>query len=238
MVDALALRIILPAMGRAGERKIILAHLQSGRDIEIRRRDGADQIRDMGRRGGFRLVGLPHHHPAHKVQHDLVALVAADGAHIGDAGFAVGILLEPDDGGARRQGVARIDRRAELALGVAEIGDGIQRDVGDRPAEHDVEHQDVVDRRLAIADRSREGIRGMQREARAGQADIKRDVARRDGARHGMDDLLPQLKILEEVAWVGLDGHSALTVAGPRRAAPYVRLAERAKSRQSHINHR
>ncbi len=40
----------------------------------------------------------------------------------------------------------------EPAIGIAEIGDGVQRDVGHGLAEDDVEHQQVVERRLVVAD--------------------------------------------------------------------------------------
>ena len=97
-----------------------------------------------------------------------------------------------------------------------------------------MEDQDVVDRRLAVADRLGEGVGGMQRKARTGEAYIQRDVAGRDGARDRMDDLLPQLEVLEEVAWVGLDRHARrplISVApqhtcptGPAQRHPILRL--------------
>ena len=48
--------------------------------------------------------------------------------------------------------VARIDRLEETAVGIAEIGDRIERNVRHRLAEHDMKHQQVVERRVRIAD--------------------------------------------------------------------------------------
>ena len=48
--------------------------------------------------------------------------------------------------------VSRANTGAQkLATGVAEVGDGVERDIRHGLAEHDVEHQEVVDRRFAIA---------------------------------------------------------------------------------------
>ncbi len=49
--------------------------------------------------------------------------------------------------------VAGIDRGQKAAVGIAEIGHGVERNVGHGLAEHDVEHQQVVDRAFRIADR-------------------------------------------------------------------------------------
>ena len=102
--------------------------------------------------------------------------------------------------------VAGIDRREELHAGVAEIGDRIERDVRHGLAEHDVEHQQIVDRRARIADRLGEGVGRLHREARAEQPVVERDVARRDGARRRVADGLAEAEILEEIAGAGL-GH-------------------------------
>ena len=61
----------------------------------------------------------------------------------------VGIFPQPDDFGNRIQGDTRIDGLEKAAIGIAKIGDGIERDVGNGLAEHNVEHQKIVDRRLA-----------------------------------------------------------------------------------------
>ena len=115
-------------------------------------------------------------------------LVAAGRADIDDAGLAVGVLLQADDLGVVDERVAGKDRLQEAAIGIAEIGDGIERDVGHRLAEHDVEDQQIVDRRSGIADSLAEGVRGLHREARPVEGGIERDVAGGQGARRRMED--------------------------------------------------
>ena len=124
----------------------------------------------------------------------------ADRAHEHDAGLAVGIFLQPDHFGDGAERVAGIDRREKAAIGITEIGDRIQRDIRHGLAEHDMEHQQVVDRRARIADRFRKGIRRLNREARAEQPVIDRDIAGRDGARRGMADGLADPEILEKIS--------------------------------------
>ena len=128
--------------------------------------------------------------------------------NIDDAGLAVGILLEANHRRAGAERVARKDRRAEATVRVTQVGDGVERDVRHRLAEHDVEHQQVVDRRPLEPERARELVGGMKGEAAAGEADIERDVALRHGARRRVPDLLAEPEILEEVAGIGL--HAAI----------------------------
>ena len=120
----------------------------------------------MGLGRGRGRVALSHHHPADIVDDRLAALVEPLRAHIDDAALPVRVLLEADhlgDGGER---VAGKDRLQEPAIGVAEIGDRVERDVGDGLAEHDMEGEQIVDRACGIADGAREGLRALRREAR------------------------------------------------------------------------
>ena len=155
-----------------------------------------------GRRRRF--VAFAHHHPADIFEHRRAVLLVAGGAHIDDAGLAARIFLQADDLGERAERVAGIDRAAEIAAGIAEIGDGVERDVGDGLAEHDVKHQEIVDRRARIADRLGELVRRLHRKARPEQAVIERDIAGGHGARRGVTDHLADAEILEEIAGTGL----------------------------------
>ena len=177
-----------------------------------------------GRRRRF--VAFAHHHPAHIFEHRRVVPVSG-GAHIDDAGLAAGIFLQPDDLGQRGERVARDKPGAEVTAGIAEIGDGIERDVGHGLAEHEVEDEEIVDRRARIADRLGEGVGGLHREARAEQAGIERDVAGRHRARRGVADHLADAEILEKIAGAVLR-HFAIplprnsrTPAFPGRFIPY-----------------
>ena len=62
-----------------------------------------------------------------------------------------------------------IDQAQEAPVGVAEIGHGVERDVGHGLAEHEMECQQVLDRRRRQAVRPCERIRAVLQEARAGQ---------------------------------------------------------------------
>ncbi len=155
----------------------------------------------MGRRAG---LALAHQNPARIAQHDLVALVAADRADIDDAGIARRGLLQPDHLRGRRERVARIDRLEEAPIGIAEIGDGIERNVRHRLAEDDVKDEQVVDRRRGIADRAGEGVRGLHGETRAVERRIERRIPGPHRARRRMDDGVAEVEILEEAAGTGL----------------------------------
>src|SRR6516165_1267183 len=105
---------------------------------------------------------------------------------------------------ARRYRTSRSTPSPISAGGIAEIGDGVERDVRYRLAKHDVEDEEVIDRRARIADRTREDIRGLHGKTRAKQAIVERDVADRDGARNGMLDHLADVEVFEKVAAAGL----------------------------------
>src|SRR6266571_2857025 len=67
-----------------------------------------------------------------------------------------------------------IESRCNLVLGlfhgyavdIAEIGNRVERDVRYGLAEHDVEDEEIIDRRAWIADRTREDIRGLHGKTR------------------------------------------------------------------------
>jgi hypothetical protein len=88
-----------------------------------------------------RLVALANHDPADIFEHRRAVLIVAGGPHINDAGLAARILLKPDDLGLCGERIAGIDRLAEAAIGVPQIGDRIEGDVRHRFAEHDVKDQ-------------------------------------------------------------------------------------------------
>ena len=167
MVDALARLVILPAMRRAGRDIVVAAKLQPRRHDQVGRHHRRRGLRH-DRRADRRLrIALVHHHPAHIVEHHLALLVGAGRAHPDDAARLVGILAQAQHRRMRRQRVAGIDRHAPAELGIAEIGHGIERDVVHGLADHDMEHQQVVERRARQADRTRELVRRIYGEARA-----------------------------------------------------------------------
>src|SRR5665811_1095801 len=99
--------------------------------------------------------------------------------------------------------VARIDGFEETAIGIAEIGHRIERDVWHRFAEHHVKHQKIVERRAWIADATREGVGRLDGEAAPEQPIVKRHVAGADRARRGMADFKAEAEILEEISRTG-----------------------------------
>src|SRR5215468_960575 len=151
-----------------------------------------------------RLVALSHHDPAYVFEHLTAVRLATGRAHEDDAGLAARILLEPNDFGLGIKSVSGIDRRENAAGGIAEIGDGVERDVRYRLAEHDVEDEEIIDRRARIADRTCEDIRGLHGKTRTEQAIVERDVPDRDGARNGMLNHLADVEVFEKVTVAGL----------------------------------
>ena len=199
--------IIAELVPAAGEREVVARNVERRAGLAQHFRiEHRRQARHMvaGRGRGF--VALSHHHPAHVFEHRAAVLFGARRAHIDDAGLAVGIFLQPDDFRKRAQRVARIERRAEIASGIAEIGDRIERDVGHGLAEHDVKHQQIVDRRARIADRLREFVRRLHREARAEQAGVERDIAHCHRARRRVTDHFADAKIFKKLSGTRL-GH-------------------------------
>src|ERR1700685_3536581 len=96
--------------------------------------------------------------------------------------------------------MGRVNRRAEATIGVAEIGDRIERYVGDGLAEHDMEDQQIVDRRPRITESLGEGVRPRHGEPPAEQSGIERDVAGGDRARGGVADDLADAEIFKKIA--------------------------------------
>src|SRR5581483_2310618 len=90
----------------------------------------------------------------------------------------------------------------------------VERDVGHGLAEDNVEHQQVVERRLPVANFFCEYVRRLHREARAENRLIDRDVACCDGAGRGMPDGLSEPEILEEIARIGLAGRGVTQGTG------------------------
>src|SRR5207247_10301869 len=166
-----------------------------------------------------RLVAFSHHDPAHVLEHLAAVRLATGRAYEDDAGLAARIVLEPNDFGLGIKSVSGIDRRENAAGGIAEIGDGVERDVRYRLAEHDVEDEEIIDRRARIADRTRENIRGLHGKTRTEQAIVERDVPDRDGARNALLDHLADVKVFEKVAVAALRHISTRSFFGrPDRA--------------------
>src|SRR5262249_60273971 len=91
-----------------------------------------------------RLVALSHHDPAYVFEHLTAVRLATGRAHEDDAGLAARILLEPNDFGLGIKSVSRIDRREDAAGGIAEDGDGGEREVRDRRAKPNRENQEHI----------------------------------------------------------------------------------------------
>ena len=109
------------------------------------------------------------------------------------------------------KGRARMDGLEEAPVRVAEIGDRVERDVRHRLAEDDVEDEPVVERTGRVADRAREGLARLHREARAVERGVERGVPLRHGAGRRVADRLAEREILEEAAPVGL-AHSTISI--------------------------
>src|SRR5262249_13361888 len=105
-----------------------------------------------------------------------------------------------------RKRVARIDRLEEAEVGVAEVGNCIEGNVRHRLAEHHMEDEEIVDRRMRKAEGARELVGGLHREAGAIERVVERDVADRDGARRRVLNPLAETKVLKEIAGIGFAG--------------------------------
>ena len=204
VIDALADRIAVEALHRPRQHAVEVARPEARRHRDLLRRDLGGQLRHH--RLGCRAcrVALVDQHPAHVLQQLAAVLLDPAGAHPDRAGRARGALLEPDHLGDRVQAVARIEQRAEAAVGIAEVGDGVARDVGHGAAEHQVKGQQILERRPRQPGHAGERFRAVDREARAGQREIQRGVALGHRARRRVMDLLADPEILEEVAGGGL----------------------------------
>ena len=207
VVDALARLVVLPPGAPAADVRRERREIELLRRAQRLRRDGVGRLGRVVRAGRRRGVALVHEHPADQRQHFLAALVHAGGAHPDDAGVPASRLAAAEHGGRRADRVAGQHRHAEAHIGVTEVGDGVERDVGHGLAEHRVEDQQVVDRLARIAERAGELGVAVQRVAVAGERDVERGVALGEGARHGVADLEAGLEILEVVAGAGLVAH-------------------------------
>ena len=217
MVDSFADLVIGKAEQRARQHRIIIiGHdhrtgipqsigLKTGRKI--------GDMRLQSRTGG---VGLAHHHPAHIIQHHIAMLVEPARADIDHAGFAVGVFFQADHFGCRRQRITGIDGGEKAAGGIAEIGHRIDRNIGHGLAEHDVEHQQIIDRRLRIADGAGKFIRGLHRKPSAIECGIERDIAAGHAARGCMGDHIAQPEILEKASRSGFgNAHACVSLKAP-----------------------
>ena len=205
MVDRLADLVIAPAMRRTGQGEIVVAEIQPLGHHQLIRAQRRGQVRHhrFGRRRAD--VILAHHHPAHIIQHYLIPLVQPARAHIDHAGLAVGILLQPDHLRGRADRIPRIDRLQPAPLGIAQIGDGVQRDIGHRLAEDDVKGRQIIQRAFRQAATPREFVRRIKRVPHRIKRVIHRPLATRNSARHRVVDHLPDMVILKKPAGTRLD---------------------------------
>ena len=158
----------------------------------------------MGLGRGGAGVTLSHHHPAHVIDDRLAALIGPFRAHIDNATLPVRVLLEPDHLRNGRERIAGKNRLQKPAIGIAEIGDRVQRDVRHRLAEHDMEGEQIVDWACRVADRASKSFRALRRETRPGESGIERGVAAVQRAGRCVTDGLAEAKVLEEPPCRGL----------------------------------
>src|SRR5262245_23164596 len=223
VIDSFADGIIAPAMGAARQGIDIARQVEAWQVLrQMRRIDPADELRDDRLRWRRRGLAFAHHHPAHELKDILPARLAARRADIDDARPAVGIYPKTTDFRGGRQRVAGIDGRQEAALGVAQIGNGIEGNIRNAFAEHDMEDHEIVDRCPRVADRLGKGFGRLHGEAGAIKAMVKRDIADRDRAWGRVFENLPDPEVLEEVAGIGLGGGG---LVGCHRVAPRAKMA-------------
>ncbi|MNT56644.1 hypothetical protein D3C72_1939600 [compost metagenome] len=90
--------------------------------------------------------------------------------------------------------------REEAHLGIAKVGDRVQRNIRHGLAERGVEHQQVLQRPARQAQLRGAGVGAAQCSAAAGQADVQAAVALGQRARRGMAQAHAHAEILEKVA--------------------------------------
>jgi hypothetical protein len=117
-------------------------------------------------------IAFANHHPAAIVECDLPTLVDATRAHIDDAGLAVAVFLEADHRRIGGERISWIDRMTKAAGRVAEVGDGVERNIRHRAAKDHVERQQIVHRRPRETQAVREGVGRIGGKARTGERGV------------------------------------------------------------------
>ena len=206
VVNSLADLIIPPAMRLACEGEIVVGEIQSFWDHKVLSVDHFGQI--WHHRSRCRRIQIPfaHHYPAHIFHHHVVVLVHAPSAHIDNAGFPIGILLNPDDFADRAQRIAFVDRLEPTPLGISEIGHRVQRHIGNRLAKHNMKRCQVIQWRFWKTRRAGKFIRRIERMACGIERMIQRSFATRHCAWHGVINHVTHRIIFEKSPGVGL-GH-------------------------------
>src|SRR5699024_8422649 len=128
-------------------------------------------------RCGRIVIGLVDHDPTSPVDDRVTVLVPGRRPDVDDTGATVAVLLEADDLGAGGDRVTGDDRSMEAQLRVAEVGDGVERDVGHRLAEGDVEPDEVLDGMGVEAAVGGEGGRGGEGESGRVERTVEGTVA-------------------------------------------------------------
>ena len=123
--------------------------------------------------------------------------------------------------------IARIDGDEKAAGRVAEIGHRIQRDIRHRLAEDDVEHEQIVDGRMAIADAARESFGRLHGETGSvqGRKSATSPLVTVRGVACAM--IFAEAEILEEAARTGLCG-DGVWHDGPRHKSQATMSGQRA----------
>ena len=129
---------------------------------------GGDSVGQRGcrREGrGGRLVAFADHDPADIFQHGVSVLVQATGADPDHPGRTVRVFLETDDGGFGPDRITGPYRQEPAAFGIAEVGDGVEADVGHGLAEDGVKRDQIVERCCWKAGGTGKFIGGIERVA-------------------------------------------------------------------------
>ena len=130
-------------------------------------------------------------------------LVGALRADPDNSGFAVRILLYPDNFRLSCQGVSSERHPPEFHLGVSQIGHSIDRNVGDRLSEHKMKYRKILNRRLWQAAPPGEFVRRKQGVPERKQCVAKCPVAVGDSARRRVLNHHADAEILKKPSRIG-----------------------------------
>ncbi len=139
--------------------------------------------------------------------------------------FPLELRLRPMTSLSRRKGVAGVHGLEKAHVRVAEVRHRVVGDVVHGLAECDVEDEEVVEGRRAMAQGRGDGRCAVDGVALAGEREVEGCVGLRDGARRGVHQAVPQRVVVEEVAVGRPRDQGAHRATGPPRAAGSSRRA-------------
>src|SRR5271165_1157573 len=187
-------------MRAAGKGRVVALYVQIVRHYKLAYADCIRQLWYYSLGCGRVQVVLTHHHPADVIDNHLASLIRAYRAHVDDARLAVLFLPEAYHGRFCCKRVTRIDRLTKTPIRIAEVGHGVEGNVGHCFSKHDVKGQQAVDGCVLQAQVGGELGRGSDHETGTEECRGERYITVCHRSRRGMDDLLTQSEILEIVA--------------------------------------